>query len=273
MTKQTKQKIGAAMALGALTLTALGAWGRPVQFAAQTRTAADKQTAATDEIAPKGKVMTWGDPADPDSKVKDGKPTGKGWKSLFDGKTLKGWNYEKGYWEVKDGAIYGDKKVSTPHHHYMFTDKDYKDFAVHIDVKMTADSYNSGVCARINPKSFDDVPGYQVDMGDGYWGCLWDEHHRQTKIFDYPKEDADKILHKGDWNHYYFTMNGPHIVIYLNGVKTAEGDDPGGFASGPLGFQLCHGDNTKASFRNIYVKLLSPDLPGTAPKSVVTSEP
>jgi hypothetical protein len=34
------------------------------------------------------------------------------------------------------------------------------------------------------------------------------------------------------WN-YYFRMNGPHIVLFLNGVKTAEGDDPGGFASGP----------------------------------------
>jgi len=142
---------------------------------------------------------------------------------------------------------------------------------MHIDVKMVG--YNSGVCCRIHPVTFDDVPGYQVDMGDGYWGCLWDEHHRQKKIFDYPKEEADKILHKDDWNHYYFRMAGHHVTIFLNGVKTAEGDDPGGFDSGPLGFQLCHGDNTVASFKNIYIKTRF-TIPGPDGKPMeVKSEP
>jgi len=207
-------------------------------------------------------AVQWGD--DMDGMTVKGKPVSKGWVSLFDGKSLKGWLYEKGYWKVQDGAIVGDKGGSTPHHHYMFSDKDYSDFELHIDVKMTG--YNSGVCARIHPISYDDVPGYQVDMGDGYWGCLWDEHHRQTKIFDFPKAEADKILHKEDWNHYYFRMKGTHIVLFLNGVKTAEGDDPGGFASGPLGFQLCHGDNTVASFKNIYIKTYAPAEKSTAPK-------
>jgi hypothetical protein len=196
--------------------------------------------------------------------VRDGKPTAKGFERLFDGKSLKGWVGEKGYWEVKDGAIVGDKKGDTPHHHYLFSDKDYADFALHIDVKMTG--YNSGVCCRIQPKDFDDVPGYQVDMGDGFWGCLWDEHHRQKKIFDFPKEKAEAILLKEDWNHYYVRMDGPKILIYLNGVKTADGEDPDGFPSGPLGFQLCHGPNTVASFKNIYLKPLKPALPGTTPK-------
>lgn len=224
--------------------------------------------------APKN-ALQWGD--NEDGMTVNGKPVTKGWTSLFDGKSLKGWIYEKGYWQVKDGAIVGDKGGSTPHHHYMFSAKDYGDFELHIDVKMVG--YNSGVCARIHPVSFDDVPGYQIDMGKGFWGCLWDEHHRQTKIFDFPEAEADKILHKEDWNHYYVRMKGTHIVLFLNGVKTAEGDDPGGFASGPLGFQLCHGDNTVASFKNIYVKtkytVKGPNgtevsdatpLPSTAPK-------
>ena len=150
------------LAIGALALLGTVAGARPVQDGGKSD--------ADDVIVVKDKVMNWGDEADPDAKVKNGKPVAKGWISLFDGKTLKGWTYEKGYWEVKDGAVVGDKKHDTPHHHYMFSDKDYKDFEVHIDMKMTG--YNSGVCARINPKTFDDVPGYQVDMGDGYWGCL-----------------------------------------------------------------------------------------------------
>ena len=199
----------------------------------------------------------------PDGVVKEGKPVAKGWKSLFNGKNLKGFTSEKGYWEVKDGVIIGDKKGDTPHHHYLFTDMDYSDFEMHVDVKMVG--YNSGVCPRVQPKSFDDVPGYQVDMGAGFWGCLWDEHHRQKKIFDYPQELQDALVKKEDWNHYYFKMVGTHITIYLNGVKTAEGDDPEGFKSGPIAFQLCHGANTVASFKNLYVKALAKPTKGTAP--------
>ena len=241
-----------------------GIFGVSLGALALLRLLANTQTAATeprqDEARP-GAAVQMGD--GPEGVIRNGKPVARGWKSLFDGKTLKGWVYEKGYWEVRDGAIVGDKKGKTDHHHYMFSDKDYSDFEMHIDVKMIG--YNSGVCARIQPKSFDDVPGYQVDMGEGYWGCLWDEHHRQTKIFDYPAEKANQILHKDDWNHYYFRMVGPHITLFLNGVKTAEGDDPGGFPSGPLGFQLCHGENTVASFKNIYIKPLKPAAKSTAP--------
>ena len=212
---------------------------------------------------PQGTVNA-GAPDDADGKIKDGKPTGKGWKSLFDGKSLKGWVGEKGFWKVEDGAIVGDKGHATPHHHYMFSTSDYSDFAMHIDFKMSG--YNSGVCCRIHPKTFDDVPGYQVDMGDGYWGCLWDEHHRQKKILDFPADEAEKILHRGDWNHYYFSMVGHHYKIFLNGVKTGEGDDPEGYDDGPLGFQLCHGENTVAAFKNIYIKTFKPATKGTAPK-------
>ncbi|MDX1933402.1 MAG: DUF1080 domain-containing protein [Capsulimonadales bacterium] len=220
-------------------------------------------------VFPAPGVVQFGD--GPDGTVKDGKPVAKGWTPLFDGRSLKGWVGEKGYWEVKDGAIVGDKKGETPHHHYLFTDRDYSDFELHIDVKMVG--YNSGVCTRIQPKSFDDVPGYQVDMGEGYWGCLWDEHHRQRKIFDFPKEEADRILRPGDWNHYYIRHVGSRVTIYLNGVKTADGDDPGGFPSGPIGFQLCHGPNTVASFRNIYIKPLKKPTKGTAPTPPETVVP
>lgn len=241
--------IGAAAVFG---LASLAGWGQSM-------------TGVVPPPAPKlpdmGKTIQFGD--GPDGVVKNGRPKTRGWISLFDGKTLKGWVYEPGYWQVVDGAIVGDKKGSTPHHHYMFSDKDYSDFEMHIDFKMTG--YNSGVCARIHPVTFDDVPGYQVDMGDGFWGCLWDEHHRERKIFDYPSDAANKILNRDGWNHYYYRMIGHHITIFLNGVKTVEGDDPDGYSSGPVGFQLCHGANTVASFRNIYVKLYKPATTGTAP--------
>ena len=252
MTRNIGTWRGALIGTALAGLLPLAAWG-------QTMTGVVPPPAPT--LPQPGKTLQFGD--GPDGVIQDGHPKTKGWTSLFDGKTLKGWVYETGYWQVKDGAIVGDKHGPTPHHHYMFSTKDYSDFEMHVDFKMTG--YNSGVCARIHPATFDDVPGYQVDMGDGFWGCLWDEHHREKKIFDYPSDAVNKILNRDGWNHYYFRMAGPHITIYLNGVKTAEGDDPGGFTSGPVGFQLCHAANTVASFRNIYIKTYRPATPGTAP--------
>lgn len=231
----TWRHASAALAVGLLTV--LGG----VDCAAQTVSASAPQRSVPVQMG-----------SDADGMIRDGKPVTRGWKSLFDGTTLSGWMGEKGYWEVKDGAIVGTSPPGTPHHHYLFSTQDYSDFELHIDVKLVG--YNSGVCIRIHPKTYDDVPGYQVDMGDGYWGCLWDEHHRQAKILDYPKEAADKILHQDDWNHYFVRAVGHHITMFLNGVKTGEGDDPEGYESGPLGFQLCHGGNEVASFRNIYIK-------------------
>ena len=62
-------------------------------------------------------------------------------------------------------------------------------------------------------------------------------------------------------------MVGTHITIYLNGVKTVEGDDPGGFKSGPIAFQLSRGRDMMASFKNIYIKPLKNPTKGTAPQS------
>jgi hypothetical protein len=267
----------AATALATLALSAIAPLhaqdGAKPSTQATAQAAADAANAAPAAPQPvfpeEKKTIQFGD--NRDGIVRNGKPIGKGWKSLFDGKTLDGWVYEPGYWSVVDGAIVGDKKGATPHHHYMFSDKDYSDFEMHIDFKMTG--YNSGVCARIHPVTFDDVPGYQVDEGQGYFGCLWDEHHRQKKIIDYPADKAKAIMSADGWNHYYFRMVGHHVTIFLNGVKTGEIEDEGGYLDGPLGFQLCHGDNTIASFRNIYVKPLVAPTKGTAPAVPATVVP
>lgn len=116
---------------------------------------------------------------------------------------------------------------------------------------------HSGVCIRIAPTSFDDVPGYQVDMGEGYWGALWDERGRGM-VAAFPKERAETQVRRDDWNHYYIRARGHHIEAWLNGVKTIDVVDEKGLASGPIGFQLCHGDKpTDASFKNVYVRELT----------------
>jgi Domain of Unknown Function (DUF1080) len=187
---------------------------------------------------------------------KQGRPVGRGWTPLWNGKDLADFEHEPDYWRAEGGVILG----STPggkEHHYMYTRRaDYADFELHADVRLVGN--NSGICIRIAPTSFDNVPGYQVDMGDGYWGCLWDERGRGM-VAKYPKEDVDQILHVNDWNHYFVRALGHHIETWLNGVKTVDVVDEAGRLTGPIGFQLCHGDKaTAASFKNLYVRPRTP---------------
>jgi hypothetical protein len=181
------------------------------------------------------------------------KPSGKGWSSVFDGKSLSGWKYQPEFWKLEDGVLIG-VTPGTPEHHYAYTEKDYQDYELHADVKLVGN--NSGICIRIAPTNFDNVPGYQVDMGEGYWGCLWDERGRGM-LAKYPPADAAKLVKKDDWNHYYVKAVGHHIEVWLNGVKTVDIVDDKGRPSGPIGFQLCHGGKrTEASFRNVVVRLV-----------------
>lgn len=177
-------------------------------------------------------------------------PAGEGWLPLISGESLAGWKAEPEYWKVEPGGLLHGVTPGTDEHHYAYTEKSYSDFELHADVKLVGN--NSGICIRLAPTSFDNVPGYQVDMGEGYWGALWEERGR-GKLVDYPTDAAARLVHKDDWNHYYIRAEGHHIQAWLNGVKTIDIVDEKGLAAGPIGFQLCHGKGkmTDASFKNV----------------------
>lgn len=197
-----------------------------------------------------------GEPPPPAARLDpSGRPVGKGWKALTNAEDLSAFRHEPEFWKIENGVIRG-LTPGTKDHHYMYTTRaDYGDFEMHADVKLVGN--NSGICIRIAPTSFDDVPGYQVDMGEGYWGALWDERGRGM-VAAFPKERAETLVRRDDWNHYYIRARGHHIEAWLNGVKTIDVVDEKGRASGPIGFQLCHGDKpTDASFKNVYVRELT----------------
>src|SRR5690348_4332280 len=96
------------------------------------------------------------------------KPAGEGWLPVFNGKDLGDWVTEAKFWKLEEGNVLHGTNPGTPDHHYMYSKKKFDDLEMHADVKLLG--YNSGICIRLSPTSFDNVPGYQVDMGDGYWG-------------------------------------------------------------------------------------------------------
>lgn len=187
-------------------------------------------------------------------KLSDGKPSGEGWQQLL-ANDLSGWKHTPSFWSLKEGVLKGDYQGGAKHE-YLYSEKEYGDFELHAVVKMSGEGANSGVCIRTKPTDTDNVPGYQVDMGPGFWGCLWDER-RDGMVAAYPKALADKLVKADDFNHYYVIARGPHIQAWLNGVKTIDVVHPRGIPSGSLAFQLCHGKKrTQLDVKSLWIREL-----------------
>ena len=50
--------------------------------------------------------------------------------------------------------------------------------------------------------------GYQADMGQQYWGCLYDESRRNKVLAQPDAETLRKALKPGDWNDYVIRCEG-----------------------------------------------------------------
>ncbi|MFO0908673.1 MAG: DUF1080 domain-containing protein [Isosphaeraceae bacterium] len=89
-----------------------------------------------------------------------------GWVSLFDGKTLSGWEmYELGNrkgqskWEVKDGALTGSGQASM-----LFSPKgSYQNFRYRAEIKIN-DNGNSGMYIRCPEKKGSFTDGYEIQI-------------------------------------------------------------------------------------------------------------
>lgn len=180
------------------------------------------------------------------------KPVGEGWVNLLD--SPGNWNAEVQYWQWENKILHGEAKGDTVHH-YCWTSKIYADFELNVLIKMTGgEDANSGVCIRIHPTNWDNAPGYQVDMGKGFWGSLWEER-RAGMVQKYPDSLAAKLVKTNDWNHYYIIAKGHHIQAWLNGVKTIDIVHDAGFADGNIGFQLCHERRyTIVDIKSLYIR-------------------
>jgi len=225
----------AVLAGGLLFLSAFGVGG-PAQAQVPAPATADSRLAVS--LPAEGKLI-----AD--------KPVGKGWVNMLT--SLDGWNVDPRFWSLKDGVLHGDYDGGKLHN-FSWTRKTYQDFELNVLIKMTGTKPNSGVCIRIHPTDPDNAPGYQVDMGEGYWGSLWEER-RAGMVQLFPQDLVPKLVHDGDWNHYYIIAKGHHIQAWLNGVKTIDMVHDSGFPDGNIGFQLDHGDrHTTIDVKTLYIR-------------------
>ena len=183
--------------------------------------------------------------------------------ALFDGKTLAGWEGDtEKTWKVEDGAIVsGSLDAVVPHNEFLCTTKTFENFELKVSVKVVCDKVkaNGGVHFRTKriPNNHE-VSGYQADMGQDYWGALYDESRRNKVLAGPKKEDLAKIVKSDDWNEYVIRCEGPRIRLWLNGTLTVDytEEDDKVERSGIIGLQIHGGAKAKAYYKNITIEEL-----------------
>ena len=180
-----------------------------------------------------------------------------GYRPLFNGKDLTGWDGDTMLWKVADNCIVGDSP-GIKHNQFLCTKDEYGDFELKLEFRVKDGAGNSGVQFRTKkvPNSTE-VSGYQADIGEKYWGCLYDES-RRNKVLVQPPASFEATLKKGDWNEYTIRAEGDHIVLKMNGVTTVDYREPDAniARSGIIALQVHSGGPMKVEFRNIRIKPL-----------------
>lgn len=149
--------------------------------------------------------------------------------SLFDGKTLTGWKTvdpaHSKLWFVKDSVIRsGDGLNKIPDNTYLHTTKEYGDFEFRCLFRLSGDPKTGMINSGIQYRSIlegSKIIGYQADIGNGFWGDLYDEHRRE-KLVSGDLSILKRILNEDGWNSYIIRCKGNHHELYINGVKTCD---------------------------------------------------
>ena len=183
--------------------------------------------------------------------------------SLFDGETFAGWEGDTNKtWRISDGSIVGGNlKGKVPHNEFICTTKQFTNFILRVKFKLvgTEGVVNGGVQFRSQrvPKHFE-VSGYQADLGDGWWGALYDESRRDKVLVKADPEAVKKALRKNEWNDYEIRCEGKRIRLAINGVQTVDYTEADEKIPdfGILGMQVHGGGVTEAYYKDITIEHL-----------------
>lgn len=178
-------------------------------------------------------------------------------KALFDGKTLKGWQGHPDLFYVAENAIVaGSLEKSIPQNEFLCAEREYRDFELQLDFKLANGKGNAGIQIRSQRiPNHNEMIGYQADIGQQYWGCLYDESRRKKVLVTADKKVIKKVLKPMDWNHYKIRCMGRRIQLWINGGQTVDylEPDPKIPLHGLIGLQIHSGDPSEIRYKNITI--------------------
>jgi len=177
-----------------------------------------------------------------------------GFKPLFNGKNLDGWDGDPRLWSVQDGMIVGHTAgVAMTDNSFLISKQSYANFVLRVEMKLR--NHNSGIQFRSERLPNWVVRGYQADAAqDNYWGNIYEKKGRGTLV-DGWKGKGEKAARLDGWNVYEILCDGDHIRLTLNGTVTADLHDSARL-NGIIAFQLHRGPPMEVYFRDVRIKIL-----------------
>jgi hypothetical protein len=208
-----------------------------------------------------------------------------GFTSIFDGRTLAGWDGNPTYWRVENGALVGEITAATvikSNTFIIWRGGTPRDFELKIDYRITPEG-NSGVNYRsaivpdaVTPENRFAMRGYQCDF-DGrkrYPGNNYEEKGRlflavrgqmthvaagRPPVLVSTIGDTNELARAvtDDWNAMHVIARGNVLTHIINGrVMTVVVDDdaPNRPVDGLIGVQVHVGPPMKVEFKNIRLK-------------------
>ncbi len=190
----------------------------------------------------------------------------EGFVALFDGKTLAGWQGALDGHVVVDGEIRSKPGVGGN----LLTTKDYGDFVLRFDFKLTPGANNGlGIRAPVaGDVAFEGMEIQILDDGHPKYAGLkpWQVH---GSIYGVVAAEQDCLKPVGEWNSEEVTVRGSRVTVVVNGKTVVDADtatyrdgkpSPDGKphpglsrTTGRIGF-LGHGD--EVHFRDIRIQEL-----------------
>jgi hypothetical protein len=199
-------------------------------------------------------------------------------KSLFDGKSLSGWEGDSKFWSIQDEAITGKTTKENPtkgNTFLIWKGGEVADFDLTLKFKIVGG--NSGIQYRSIDKDNFVVNGYQADIDSTnvYMGILYEEGGRgilaqrgkkvklvegkDGSVVDGEASDKEVLdaLKKDDWNEYRVVAKGNHLQHFINGKITVDVTDENtakAAKKGILALQLHAGPPMTVQFKDIVLK-------------------
>lgn len=214
-------------------------------------------------------------------------------KSLFDGKTLEGWDGDERFWRVEDGVLIGQTTPDNPskkNTFLIYRADSFDDFILEFDYQV--EGFNSGVQYRSVDLGNYTVKGYQADFEarwhddgklDKFSGMFFEEKGRMflaqrgeaVRVKTDPENpekhvveklgkigdaaELEKSIRRDGWNHYRIIASGNQFTHIINDQVMALGideDTPRSRKSGLIAFQLHSGPPMKIQVKNIQIQPL-----------------
>ena len=156
----------------------------------------------------------------------------------------------------------GSLTTTIPRNEFLTTTARFTNFVLRLEVRLigTEGFVNAGVQVRSErtKEPANEMCGYQADVGEGWWGSLYDESRRNKQLIVPDARAVKEAVRTNDWNQYVIRCEGPRIRTWLNDramidYTEADASIP---QHGLIGLQIHGGAKAEVSYRNIMIDRL-----------------